>query len=296
MSSVFSDALPSDWSSTSNTLRASSSQSSQTSVDTRFDPPKIDRLQSSLSSSWASYLNAQHCNREVATIKRHIDEQIRQTNASVAILHHDLGSHQRLAAATATESKAVYDRVRADLEQLLPLRERFSSLQHDVSLVREQVTSGIPSLRESVTTLQERLDRTNATVSTDVAAVKAQYASALEIIEFLQGELRELRAEKQRTEEKVSVLERQIETIVSAPPQIPQDAVSFLAQLLARKDEVVRLLDSPKHVVVKEITIQPGKCFSLLRIPIHLQGDNHSRHHRPTSTSTKTTAFFQSRK
>jgi len=266
MSSVFSDTPPSDWSSTSNTLRASSSQSSQTSVDARLDPPKIESLQSSLSSSWANYLSAQHCNREVATLKRHFDEQIRQINALVTVLQHDLGNHQRLAAAAASESKTVHDKIRADLEQLLPLRERLPSLEHDVSFVREQVRSGIPNLRENATTLQERLDRTTATTSTDIATVKAQYASALEIIEFLQGELRDLRAEKQRTEEKVSVLECQIDAIVSTPTQIPTDAVSFLAQLLVRKDEVVRLLDSPKHVVSEDITIQSGEYLPHLFI------------------------------
>lgn len=228
-------------------------------MDTRFEPPKVDRLQSNLSSSWASYLSAQHSSREAAALKRHIDGQVKQINACVAALQQDLNSHQRLAVATAAESKAVSDQVRADLDQLKPSRESLPALQQDITSTREQASAAISSLREDFMALQERLDKMNTNISTDVGTVQAQYASALEAIEFLQGEIKELRVEKQQSEDKLAALERQVETMASAPPQVPQEAVELLGQRLTQKDEAVELLDTPTSSAVMAVAAQSGK-------------------------------------
>ncbi|KAK4452996.1 hypothetical protein QBC34DRAFT_376968 [Podospora aff. communis PSN243] len=219
-----------------------SSQLSDFLTGSQPDPLKPDNLQNALSSGWASYLNAQHTGREVATLKRHLDEQVRQLSSSLTLMKRDFLDHQRLVTTTVAEAKEISEQLRSELRQLGPLRDALPPLRQEVRSNQEQVTNAIADMAERVGMLQGKMEGTDIVVSADINSIRQQYSTALEAIRSLQEEIRGLRAEKIAVEQKVAAIESQVGTI-DARQELPEGGIELLNRLLLRQDELVHALE-----------------------------------------------------
>ena len=231
-----------DWSPLHGGSRPLSSQSSQISTNTPFEALKTDRLQSALSSSWSSYLSTQHTSRELSSLKRSFDEQVKQINGSLARVQHDLQDHEKLVSNTAAESTARSEQINSELLQLRPAKDGFSLLQHEVRSNREQTAMSISDLNSKVGALQEQVEVMSMRISQDLATAQSQYGSALDTIEFLQGEIGKLRAEREVSETKLSALERRVGEMAGNRRELSQETVDFLDQIMSQRSELERLM------------------------------------------------------
>jgi chromosome segregation ATPase len=236
-----------------------SSQLSDFLTGSRPDPLKPDNLQNALSSGWASYLNAQHTSREVAMLKRHIDEQVKQLSTSLTLMKRDFSDHQQLITAATAETKEIS-------EQLGPLRDVLPLVQQDVRSNLEKLTNAIADMAERVGILQGKMEGTDMIVSADINSIRQQYDTALEVINSLRRELRELRAEKIAAEQKISALESQVGTVM-ARQELPEGAIELLSRLLLRQDGLVHTLERLGH----EINPVEGPTESSVH---HLSGED----------------------
>jgi len=214
-----------------------SSQVSEFSTEFHPAPLKADDLNDALSIGWAGYLSTQHTGRELDLMKRALDEQGKQINRSLAGLQHDLSSHQQLVMATAAESKARLEQLSSEMNRFGPLQDALPLLQHEVRSSIDKVSTTVSSMNNRFELLQERMEGINTLVSKDINSVRHQYGAALEAIESLQGELRELRANKASSEQKLAALENQMGILAEARQELPQGTANILGQLLARQED-----------------------------------------------------------
>ncbi|KAK3362751.1 hypothetical protein B0T25DRAFT_561813 [Lasiosphaeria hispida] len=250
MSSMFSESpSAADWASISSTIRANSSQGSHASLETGFESPDPDHLQKFLGSNWASYLNAQHSSREMGAMRKTVDEHIEQLNTAITCLEQDAFHHQRLAAAATAEYKTMRDTVVSDLEKLKPLGDNLPRLQQEVRSSNEQTSAVISGLREELSILQERLEVVDEMVAQDTKAIQDKYRSALEQIEFLQGEIRELREDKVAMSKKMFSLGNRADSLFKIRQELPPEVTSFLSHIFSQREKLIGLLDRPNPEV-----------------------------------------------
>ncbi|KAK4212494.1 hypothetical protein QBC37DRAFT_424816 [Rhypophila decipiens] len=190
MSSLLPESVVGDWPSDQSQTFASqqsTSQSTQNSSDsqTTIDPARADPTHVSIGNSWSSYLSAQHQSREVSILRRATNDNFKQLDKAVTTLQRDLADHDALVKSCAADFRARSDQIASQLVDIKPLQD-------------------------SIPTLQQDLARHKENSSKDLQTVQGQYRSALEKIEFLQGELREMREEKMSTETKLAALERKV--------------------------------------------------------------------------------------
>ncbi|KAK0618561.1 hypothetical protein B0T17DRAFT_342763 [Bombardia bombarda] len=223
-------------------LRSSSSQSSRPSTEDQ-------QLQHFLGTNWSTYMSAQHTSREVDNLKRSIDHQISHTNASIASLQRDLTRHQELVINSDIESKARCERVAAGVIEIKAFQTNIPSLQLDIAKHKEQTLKTTSELTEKLTIVQQGLNGLRDNASRDLGLAHDQYCPALEKIEFLQGELKELREEKAVLGRKMAALQIELGAVAHTQArqelQIPTDMIGFLGQILSRREELMRLLDKP---------------------------------------------------
>ncbi|KAK4154624.1 Alpha/Beta hydrolase protein [Chaetomidium leptoderma] len=220
------------------------SQANQAAMDT-FEATKPDRLHQSLSSAWASFLGAQHCSREVNALRKALDEHVQQTNLSITSLRRDAANRHDLLATAAAESKSKIEQHATELKEAATLRASLSAVQQQISHDKNEASRQITELSEKTVVQQECLDALRSTTSQDIRTIQEQYRLALEKVDFLQGELREARAERIAAEHKLAALGSQITTAMETRHGLSEDMVKFLDDILARRDGLLRLLDKP---------------------------------------------------
>lgn len=260
-----------NWPSMSSTLRASSPSSPQ--ADSRAtaqetfapsdaplgQPAEENRLRNILSNGWSEYLRAQHTTRELSTVRQYVEEQVQQLRDSFEKLERYQASHQGLTAAAVTQCKSRCDELMSNFGDLKDLGDRFTRLQKDVGSSQEQITTSAFELGRRLAALQERVEGLNAQLSTDTRGIQSRYTTALELIEFLQRELREVRAANLASSQKLAALERQIETWQTAPPQLPQDMANFLNGIIPRQDALMKLLETSSLTPTINVATQAGE-------------------------------------
>lgn len=206
-----------------------------------FKPTNPDQLHKSLSSAWANFLGAQQCSREISALRRTLDEHIQVTNLSVTSLQRETTRQHELATAIA-ESRSRIEQHTSDLKEMVTLRDSLSILQRETSRDREHTLKKIIELSEKVVTQQESIEGMRSTMSQDVGNAQEQCRSALEKVEFLQGELRELRAENAAAEQRLAALECQITTMASARQgHLSGETTKFPNQMLSHREALTRL-------------------------------------------------------
>ncbi len=224
-----------------------------------FDTTKPDRFQQSLGSAWASFLSAQHCSREVSALRTTLDDHIHQTKLSIASVQRDSSQQHDLVTAAVAESKS---KIEQTVKETGSLRDRLSTLQHGVGQDKENALRKLAELSEKVVAQQESLAgmrSVTSLASRDTRNVQEQYRLALEKVEFLQGELRGLRAEKMASELRLASLEHQIATIAQPRQELPEETVRFLNNILSRQDGLMRLLDKQDWDPFTQSSTQPSK-------------------------------------
>ncbi|KAK3301127.1 uncharacterized protein B0H64DRAFT_429052 [Chaetomium fimeti] len=218
------------------------SSPSQTQMDT-FEASKPDRLHQSLSGAWASFLGAQHCSREVDSLKKALDGHVQQTNLSITSLQRDTATKHDLLAASVTEVKSKIEQHAVEIRNIGTLRTDFSTFQYEVGQGRENVARKITDLFDKAVAQQESLDGLRSTTSHDITAIQQQYRSALEKVESLEQELRQARAKTLASEHKLAALENQITAITQTQQQLSEDNVNLPGQIHSHGENLMRLLD-----------------------------------------------------
>lgn len=246
-------------SSMSSTLLPPSSQSSLPSMERPSDSLGTDSLQESLSSSWASYLSAQHSSRELSALKRSFTEQIDSVKASTRSLQQEALRHQNLVATTLSEFREQSERTASELNRLKPLQDGFPALRQELQSHSERSSKSLRELSDNFSTLQERVDGMENLVSKDTKTAQDRYGAALKMIEFLQGELKGLTAEKIALENKLSAVERKVATMAETNRPLPEATVEFLAGIFSRRDDLLKLLDKPVDLVVHPPPVPSGE-------------------------------------
>ncbi|GAB1311114.1 Testis-specific serine kinase substrate [Madurella fahalii] len=207
-------------------------------------PAKSDQLHKSLSAAWASFLGAQQCSRETSALRKTLDEHIQVTSLSVTSLQRDTARQHELATAAIAESNSRIEQHASDLKKMAILRDNLSALQQETNQDREHTSRKFTELSEKVVAQQESLEEMQSALSRDVGSAQEQYRSALEKVELLQGELRELRAEKAVAEQRLAALECEISTMAQPRQvQLSEETAKFLDQMFSRRDALTKLLD-----------------------------------------------------
>ncbi|KAK0656364.1 hypothetical protein B0T16DRAFT_315732 [Cercophora newfieldiana] len=211
-------------------------------TESQNDPSRADPLQDALSGGWASYMQSQHTSREIATLKQNLDDQVRKISGTLALQQRDLSDHQKLTTTNASETKERLEQLSSELALLAVLRDALPRLQQDVRSNQEQLSSSMTDINDRLGNLQEKVESMGIITPTEISSIRQQYGTSLEAVETLQGELRELRAEKATLKQKLAALETQVGT-VEARPGLPRGAVELIGRLLDRQDELGRLLE-----------------------------------------------------
>ncbi|KAK4132633.1 hypothetical protein BT67DRAFT_83422 [Trichocladium antarcticum] len=256
-----------------------------------FDTAKPDRFQQSLGSAWASFLSSQHCSREVGALRRTLDDHIHQANVSIASLQQDSSQRHDLVTAAVAESQSKIEQTATSLAEIGSLRDRISTLQREVGQDREHALRRFAELSDKLGAQQNGLEGVRSIVSQtspDSRNVEEQYRVALEKVELLQGELKELRAEKVASERRLAALEHRIATIPQPRQELPEEAVRVLGQILSRQDGLVRLLDNQDGDVPTQSPTQHMLHASMLepRAPTPVRTGSHRNRIEDTRPST----------
>ncbi|KAK3898935.1 Alpha/Beta hydrolase protein [Staphylotrichum tortipilum] len=210
-----------------------------------FEATKPDRFHQSLSNSWASFLSAHHFGREVAALRKALDEHSQQTRLAIASLEKAAADRHAPLAAAVTESKSTIEQHAAELKGINSLRASFSAHQQDASQHNDDASRKITELSEKLVAQQESLERALALTSREISAVQEQHRLALETVDRLRVELSEARADKIASAEKLAAIEDRVNAMSQPSPVISEHAAGFLEEMLSRREELIKLLDTP---------------------------------------------------
>lgn len=266
MSSILPDSIPGDWfadAAFASQRNSAGSQSTQTSMDsqsTLLETARPDPVHAALGNSWSSYLSAQHQSREVAILRRATNENFKQVDLSVGSLQRDLASHDALVKACAADFRARSEQISTQMAELKPLHESIPSLQQDLARHKEHALRTTSDMNQRLMAMQQGLEGMHTTSSKDLQTVQGQYHSALEKIEFLQGELREMKEEKMGTDAKLSALERKVSNFLQtqAHQELRIDQRNFLEWIHTRREDLMKLLDRP---VADNLTVDSAQSM-----------------------------------
>ncbi|KAK0669407.1 hypothetical protein QBC41DRAFT_355806 [Cercophora samala] len=187
-----------------------------------------DPLQQSVATGWAAFLAAQHCTREVDALRRSLNEHIKQTSTQ----------HELLSVAVV--------QYKSNTNPLLS--QTFTSrLENHLESLRQEMTESMSELSQRVTSHEERAEHLRSLTSDDIKTVQEKYLSALGMVEYLQGELRDMRSDKTDIENKLTTLERQIAALPQPPTPLPDETVGFINQLTSHRADLMRILNLPYH-------------------------------------------------
>ncbi|KAH6650004.1 Alpha/Beta hydrolase protein [Chaetomium tenue] len=222
-----------------------------------FETSKPDRLHQSLSNAWASFLDTQHCTREVHSLKKALDEHVQQTSLSIASLQRDTATRHDLLAASVAEAKSKVEQHAVEIRDIATLRTDFSTFQYEVGQNKDNVAGKVTGLLEKAVAQQESLDGLRSTTSHDFKTIREQYCLALEKVESLQQELKEARAERLASEHKFAALESQVIAITQTQQQLPADSVNLLGELRSYREGLMGLLDKQDLVIPTQNSAPP---------------------------------------
>ncbi|KAG7292386.1 hypothetical protein NEMBOFW57_002421 [Staphylotrichum longicolle] len=218
----------------------------QASMDAFEAATKPDRFHQSLSSAWGSFLSAQHCNREVNALRKALDDHVQQSRLSITSLQEEGKTRHDLLSAAVAESQSKIEQYDTRLKEMATLSTNLSTLQHEFRQNRADTLNTVTELSKNIAGQQECLEKVRSNTSEDIRKIQEQCRFALEKFEFLQGELRETRAEKTAVEQKLAALESRIAAITEIRQDIPVDTIRFLEEMLSRRDEFMGLLDAQR--------------------------------------------------
>ncbi|KAL2126303.1 hypothetical protein VTI74DRAFT_1214 [Chaetomium olivicolor] len=207
-----------------------------------FEASKANRLQQSLSSAWASFLSAQHCTKEVAALRRSLEEHTNRTDLSVAALQREAAQRHDLLATAVAESKSRIDHHAADLKETATLRASLAALQDGIGRDKENASRALTELTEKVESQQKILDELRSVTLDAVSSIREQWRSALESIESLQSELEALKAGKLASEQKLADLEGRIGTTAKNRPELSEEMAVIRGQIQSCQNDLMDLL------------------------------------------------------
>ncbi|KAK0703775.1 Alpha/Beta hydrolase protein [Lasiosphaeria miniovina] len=235
------------------------SLSSQSSMETRPASTNPEGLYHSLSNSWASYLVAQHNSREVTLLKGAVDGHTKQVNALINSLQNDLARNQQLVTAAFDESKARSEQITFEVNELKPLRCSLPLLKQEVDQDKEEATKTFSELAKKLTDLQQDLVRIQESTLQSIEAIRGQNRSIISNLSLVEAEMVQLRAEKLLMEQRISVLDRKLDSMDASRQEIPPETVSFINKIFLRSEKLMKLLDYHEAEAAEMCATQPDR-------------------------------------
>ncbi|KAK4190534.1 Alpha/Beta hydrolase protein [Podospora australis] len=206
------------------------------------EPSELEQMHHPVNSAWASFLSAQHCTHEVSILRRALEDHMRDTSLSLVSLQQDIAHRHELVAVSVLESKSNVEQMSSEVRELGALKHTLTSLQREVTEVLEQSTRNFTQF----TSHQRTADERQSQLPQEIRALQNQYRSALEmepvpreIIQSLQREISEIRAERIETEANIATLGSQVLEATHSRQELSQEMVEFLNQMLLRREELM---------------------------------------------------------
>ncbi|KAL1843026.1 hypothetical protein VTJ49DRAFT_3340 [Mycothermus thermophilus] len=217
-----------------------------------FEASKPDPFQNSLSNAWAGFLGAQHCTREISSIRKTVDHHIQHVDRSIASLQASSSSQQTQHAVLSTvitELKSKVDQHAAGIDEVALFRTKLSTLQDKLTQHNEDASGRAAGLSERIDALQTGLASLRSSTAQDTAAMQEQCRLALSKVDSLQAELTEAKTEKAVMAQKLAALESQVKGFAQpqSPSGLPEDLVRFLDDMFAQRHSLTKLLGRPDH-------------------------------------------------
>ncbi|KAL2269961.1 hypothetical protein VTJ83DRAFT_2145 [Remersonia thermophila] len=216
------------------------------------DASKADLFQASLSNAWAGFLGAQHCTREISSIRRAVDRHIEHVNRTIASLETSSSNHQTQQAVLSTvvtELKSKVDQHATEIDEVALLRTKLATLQNTLTQQSEDASRKVAGLSEKIDVQQTGLASLRSSTAQDIAAMNEQCRLALNKVDSLQAELVEAKTEAAALAQQLAKLENQVKDL--AQPQsrleLSEDVVRFLDEMFIQRHSLEKLLDRSDH-------------------------------------------------
>ena len=208
-----------------------------------FDP-KHDRLHHSLSSAWSSFLNAQHCTKEVCSLRRALDDHVRQANVAIASVQRDVAHTHGLVTSALADAKTKAEEQNAKIaEQMRGVQERVAKLEREgVGRGNGKDDGKVRELEGRVNALQEKIGQIPSGAGVEDETVRTLMTK----MDMLQAEVRELREGKAAVESKLAALELKIAAMAEREP-LGEDVMGFLQLMHSRRKSLMKVLDDVEH-------------------------------------------------
>ncbi|KAK3362107.1 hypothetical protein B0T24DRAFT_641150 [Lasiosphaeria ovina] len=245
-------------------------------METRPASTNPEGLYHSLSSSWASYLGAQHNSREVTLLKGALDGHTKQVNVLITSLQNDLARNQQLVTTAFAESKARSEQITFEVNELKPLRYSLPLLKQEVDQDKEEATKTFSELAKKLTDLQQDLGRIQESTLQSIEAIRGQHQSIIGNLSLVEAEMVQLRAEKLLMEQRISALDRKLDGMDASrqegPPEVPPETVSFINKIFLRSEKLMKLLDDHEAEATEICATQPVSLQKERRIVVKDKG------------------------
>jgi uncharacterized coiled-coil protein SlyX len=251
-----------------------------------FDTQKSDHLHNSLSNAWASFLAAQHCSREIASVQKKVDHHIDNVNRAVASLEASSSSQQTqhaVLSAIVTELRSKVDRHDNRLDEVAILQTRLSTLQQDLTTHSEGTSRRVNAMSDKIETQQTSFSNLRSSTTQDITSIQEQVRLALSKVDSLQAELAEARAEKTALAEKLVGLENQVKELAQVQSQgLEVDVFGFLKDIFPHRDALMKLLNKTNNnSQSKEVAPMPGTTSCAFQTNSAIQATQAAEHHIP---------------
>ncbi|KAL2122693.1 hypothetical protein VTJ04DRAFT_3148 [Mycothermus thermophilus] len=251
-----------------------------------FDTQKSDHLHNSLSNAWASFLAAQHCSREIASIQKKVDHHIDNVNRSIASLEASFSSQRTQHAVLSTivtELKSKVDRYDSRLDEVTILQTRLSTLQQDLTKHSEDTSRKVNALSDNIEAQQTSLANLRSSTARDITSMQEQVRLVLSRVGSIQAELGEARAEKTALMERLVGLENQIKKLAQAQSQgLMGDIFRFLKDILPHRDALMKLLsETGNKSQRKDVAPMHEELSCGFQIDSAIQASQAAEHHIP---------------
>jgi hypothetical protein len=219
-------------------------------------PSRLDPLHQALAASWSSFMAAQQQSRETRMLKDFVEERVKQTSDSLAANWQiELAHHRAVASASNNEFQLKFDNMESDMKALQTLQGILTVLGFEVSKSKTCAAQSVSDLSAKSDATNALLEGTRVSITQVSDLVREQLQLALYRIDYLERKLEDAETAKRKLEDKLVAVQSETRRIT----RLPSDSAGFLAQIAARRDDLIGLLD--KTSLLEAASGQPeGEC------------------------------------
>lgn len=214
-------------------------------LEADLDQEQLDEIDEHSPEVWASYLSAQYQTHVVETLKQTVFEKLDQLKASITSLQQNYVRQEEASTASASELRATHDQIFTFLRDLKPIPGRLSALESDVRQNKEQAGRALSDLDDKLSSLKTDLVVKHDGAVRGLKSVRDQNQSLLETLVALRGEVMNLQLQQTQTDGRLSTFQKELEKTLAPRPELSNEAMDFLRQLLSRRADLMGLMEPP---------------------------------------------------